>query len=264
MFLKKLISSFINIFGISLIMMVIFAPRKFKNFSFLLAIFLYFLATDFGSSKLAYLIEKNYLNQYFFYHSLTTNPKDIIILYKDIDYIVILSGGVNNNGELKEGSLQRTITALLVYKNIKKFYNKSPEIIILGGNIDKKNPTSIEIKKLIENLEINPKITYETESLDTFQNIKKLKEIKSKTNSKILIVTSAYHIPRVKVAIENTFNKNFLQNNILFLPCNFMYKYNYNWYDFLLSSEAIQKTNTIISEMIGIAYYKIYYKIKIS
>ncbi|MFN3995608.1 MAG: YdcF family protein [bacterium] len=120
------------------------------------------------------------------------------------------------------------------------------------------------MKKLIENLEINPKITYETESLDTFQNIKKLKEMKNKINSKILIVTSAYHIPRVKVAIENTFNKNFLQNNILFLPCNFMYKYNYNWYDFLLSSEAIQKTNTIISEIIGIAYYKIYYKIKIS
>ncbi|MEN3015091.1 MAG: YdcF family protein [bacterium] len=186
-------------------------------------------------------------------------------MFKEINKIVVLTGGIKANGELSEDSLSRLLTALLIYQAIKKYSNKEPEILILGKSIQYNTNIAKYMKLLVTS--IQPKylkdvnIFTENESLDTYQNVKNLKNFVN-SNDKIAIVTSAFHITRTKISIKNTFDKNFVQNNIIFVPCNYRYQYKISKYDFLPSIKNLETTNIALSEFVGIVYYKIYYSIK--
>ncbi len=265
MFLKKLITSLLTIQFLVFIPLFL-VKKKHINYILLALLITYFFSTTLGSNLIIYQLEKDYLNQYFFYKTLFESPENIIKLYQKVDKIVILAGGVNENFELAEESLQRTITALLIYKNLQKFYNKSTQIIILGGNLeDSKTPTSTAIKLLLTNIidYSNVKITEDKLSLDTYQNIENLKKILiNNKNEKILIISSAFHLKRVKLIIDNTFENQETKDSFLLVACNFKYKYKLTIYDFLPSTENLKNSNIALREIFGIIYYSIYYKIK--
>ncbi|MCX7758183.1 MAG: YdcF family protein [bacterium] len=222
----------------------------------------YFFSTDIGSNLAIAFLEKDYLQFYFLYYSTINNPENVIDLYKSADKIIVLGGGIKNNQELSEESLARTLTAIIIHTNLKKYYNITPEIIILGGSLYSNNPSSKYMKMLIENIE-PAKIIAETNSLDTHQNVKNLKKL-LKPSDKIIVITSAFHMKRTKISFYNNFSEDFIQNNITFIPCNFKYKFyeDINLYTLLPNFENLETTNIALTEIIGILYYNLYYKIK--
>lgn len=259
MFLKKLLSGLINVIFILFFIILFITPKERKKFIILLIIITYFFSTPIGSNIAIYPLEKDYLNQYFLYYSLINNPEKTITMYQNIDKIIVLAGGINDNKELSEDSMSRIITAIIIYKSMREIYNKTPEIIILGGDINKDNQTAKQMKLLIEKFE-KAKILEDNESLDTYQNVLNLKKI-IKKNDKILVITSAFHMKRTKITFYNIFDEEFIKYNVIFVPCCFRYKLYFNIYDLIPSFNHLSITNLSIREMIGILYYRIYLKI---
>lgn len=221
----------------------------------------YFFSTTIGANIAILPLEKEYINKYYFlYYSLIKNPNSTIKLFEKVDKIVVLMGGIRQNGELEESSFSRIITALLIYQNIKKYYNKETTIIILGGNIKSNSTSSEEAKILLEKLG-NIKIIAEKDSQDTFQNIRNLKNL-IKFNENLVVITSAFHIKRTKIAFYHTFSQNFVNNNVIFLPCDFKFTHKIDKYDLLPSTKNMEISNIALKEIVGILYYKLYYKIK--
>ncbi|MCS7243179.1 MAG: YdcF family protein [Candidatus Calescibacterium sp.] len=261
MVLKKILGSVINIYYITLFIIFILVPKNQKKYIFLIILIFYFFSTDIGSNSAIAFIEKDYLHLYFLYYSTINNPENVIDLYKNANKIIVLGGGIKNNRELSGESLARTLTAIIIHTNLRKYYNITPEIIILGGNLYNNNPSSKYMKMLIENIE-PAKIIAETNSLDTHQNVKNLKKLLTPSD-KIIVITSAFHMKRTKISFYNNFPKEFIENNITFIPCNFRYKFyeKMNLYTFLPNLENLETTNIALNETIGILYYNLYYKI---
>lgn len=259
MFIKKLLSGLINVVFIIFFIIFFITPKEKRKFIIFLFIITYFFSTPIGSNVAIYPLEKDYLNQYFLYYSLITNPEKTITMYKDVDKIIVLAGGINDNKELSKDSMSRIITAIIIYKSLKETYNKTPEIIILGGDINKDNQTAKQMKLLIEKFE-KAKIREDIDSLDTYQNVLNLKKIINEKD-KILVVTSAFHMKRAKITFYNIFNEKFVKYNVIFVPCSFRYKLYLNVYDLIPSFTYFSITNLAIREMIGILYYRIYLKI---
>lgn len=225
---------------------------------------MYFFSTPIGSNIAILPLEKDYLHHYFLYYSIVNNPESVISMYRETDKIVILGGGTKENKELGEESLSRTIVAALVYINLKRYYNKTPEIIILGGNLkNQNNPTSVNMKSLIRSIDHNAKIILETESQDTYQNIKKLKGF-LKLTDKAIIITSAFHMKRTEKILIHAFGKEFVQNSLTFIPVNFRYEYitTLTPYLFLPDMENIETTNIAFCEIVGSLYYALFYEYK--
>ena len=139
----------------------------------------------------------------------TEKCKSIDANYTNIDGIFVLAGGINKNGECHPFVIERLIAALDIYNKIKK-----PIFCIGGGSyhvppiLNKKGYTIHEstscAEYLIKNGIAPTNIYKEWASYDTIANgyFMFLKFILPFKMKKILVITSEFHMDRVRVILQ--------------------------------------------------------------
>lgn len=172
---------------------------------------------------------------------------------KKYDVGVVLGGFSNinkkNNTIAFGGSSDRLMQALTLYKN-----GKIGKILISSGSANLVN-TKIKEADLVNDYLLrigipDTAIIVENQSRNTIENAKYsfnlLKKIEPTAN--ILVITSAWHIPRAKL----NFTK-FFKSELAFYPTDYMGKRSFSFSDFVIpSSSAMGDWELIIKEWIGL------------
>jgi len=131
-------------------------------------------------------------------------------------FIVVLGGGINLKGELPETVYQRLNKAIEIYQ---KNLDKNPKIIVSGKysflyQQTNQFPPSTEAEKmalyLIKKGIPKKQIILEKKSKDTIGNAYFVKKIFLKKNEKKgIIITSLFHLERVKYVFKKIFGKDY-------------------------------------------------------
>jgi len=235
-FLKKLISYFIlppGIYIVAFLLIYFLAKGKFlKRFALLCALSLYLISVEPVKDMLIYPLENYY-----------KIPKVL-----EGDVIVVLGGGVYNNGRLKASSFKRLITAFLLYRKLKK------PIILSGGASINVIPEAEVMKELLKSFGVPEKEIYtDVRSRDTFENakfVKKMCEGRLKCE-KVILVTSGFHMPRA----VGVFRKAGLE--VIPYPTDLKFEGRYNVYSFFPKYSVFYDSSIAIREYIGLLFYKI-------
>ncbi len=179
---------------------------------------------------------------------------------KSFDAIVVLGGGAAGKGslrpanELSPSSTQRTICGVDLYT--KGF---APRIIFAGGDASifgEAPQEGVEMQRLALQLGVPEEATIvEGRSRTTYENAVETKQIVG--NGSILIVTSAYHIPRAL----SLFRKQGL--DVTPYPCHYLTqdRIEDGWdgdpFDLIPDIESLRKSTMAVNELVGILVYRI-------
>ena len=224
-----------------IILGIIFNLRK---FSLIGIIILIFSSLPIVSNKFIAYLEKDY------------QPIEISEV-ESADAIVVLSGMIKTIGDKENlkyefsDSIDRFFTGLDLFNN-----NKSPILILTRGKI----PWSFGIaegdylKKLAIEYGIpEEKIILTEEVQNTDQEAKAIKKILA-NNAKIILVTSAFHMPRAERVFKAA------EIKVIPFPVDFYNsKSKTTIMDFIPSAGALFDTSHFIREMIGRLYYNLKY-----
>ena len=232
-FLKKAISYFIlppGIFIVSFLLIFLLSKRKFvKKISLISAILLYLISVEPFKDFLYYPLEKPFEGE----KSLNG------------DVIVVLGGGVYNNGRLKASSYKRLITGFILHRKT------GLPIILSGGASINVIPEAKIMKKLLESFGVKKELIYaDLKSRDTYENAKYVKKICEKLNcKKIILVTSGFHMFRAKKTFESFGLK------VIPYPTDLKFEGKYNIYSIFPKYSVFYDSSIAIREYVGIAFY---------
>lgn len=235
-FLKKLISYFIlppGIFIISFLAIYIFTKQKIvKKLALFSALSLYLISIEPVKDLLIFPLESAYKAPQTFY----------------ADAIVVLGGGVYNNGKLKSSSYKRLITGFLLHRNM------DVPIILSGGAAINTIPEASVMRELLKAFGVKEdKIFTDVKSRDTAENAKYVKEICEKKLKcrKIVLVTSGFHMIRA----VNTFKKMGIE--VIPYPTDLKFEGKYNVYSLFPKYSVLYDSAIAIREYIGLVFYKL-------
>ncbi len=167
--------------------------------------------------------------------------------------IGLLLGGFSNYDNEKE-SLKAQFAGDRLVQTLKLYHQeKIDRILMSGGNgsfLEKNVPEALYTQAYLKAIKIpDSAIIIESESRNTKENFiyaNKILKSLNKPNAKILVITSAWHIPRTKLLAEKQGLK-----NITYYPTNSL-KDNYSFEDYLLpQSSAINGWEFLIKEWVG-------------
>ncbi|WP_131535998.1 YdcF family protein [Pedobacter nototheniae] len=172
---------------------------------------------------------------------------------KKFDVGIVLGGfsGINerNNQTQFNFSGDRLFQAIKLYKK-----GKISKILISGGSGNLINTKVKEADLTINYLrEIgipDADILIENQSRNTVENGKNSYAIiqKYKANASVLVITSAWHIPRSKLIFNTVFGK-----DLSYYPTNYLGETEYYFNDFLIpSADALVKWELILKEWCGL------------
>ncbi len=189
------------------------------------------------------------LEEDFYAQQLNTLPK--------ADAIVLLGGATSgltrggDMGDLNEAA-DRLLTALKLFK-----LSKAPLIIATGGALDDGKSEACIMRDMLELMGVPANsILLEEAALDTWQNATFTAEILDKMNTKkILLVTSAYHMPRALWV----FNR-ILSPNIEIVPASSDYQIsvdNVTLSRWVPNARDLFRSSIAIKEIIGFWIYRI-------
>jgi uncharacterized SAM-binding protein YcdF (DUF218 family) len=197
------------------------------------------------SSKLISYLEKDY-------------QRIEISEIESADAIVVLSGMIKHVGDTNNpkyefnDAVDRIFAGLDLFKN-----NKAPKLILTRGKL----PWNLGIaegeylKKFAIKYGIpEEKIILTQEVQNTDQEAKAIKNILLNNNAKIILVTSAFHMPRAE--------KSFKAVNISTIPFPVDFqnsKSKTNIMDFIPSGGSLGQTSHFVREVIGRFYYSLKY-----
>ena len=174
------------------------------------------------------------------------------------DAIVVLSGMLKTIKSDEGLSYEWNEASDRIYAGVELFRaNKATSLILTGGKL----PWSVGIpegeylRKVAINLGIPEKNILLTENVEnTDQEAKAINKLISKKNPKIILVTSAFHMPRA----QTIFNGNSI--NIIPFPVDFRNEaLKLTFMSFIPSVQSLEKTSLFFREMIGRTYYKLRY-----
>tara|TARA_Y100000389_G_C17313964_1_gene439456 strand:- start:61 stop:801 length:741 start_codon:yes stop_codon:yes gene_type:complete len=244
-YLHKILPLLISPLLIVLIIILIGTIFKSKKISLLGLLILIFCSLPIVSNKLIFYLEKDYSIQ------------DISTVSK-ADAIVVLSGMIeviktNNNLDYEfNDSIDRILSGIDLFKE-----NKAPLLILTNGKL----PWSIGIPEgeYLKNFSIKYGIPEESILLtknvqNTDQEAKSIKKLLNTNEANIILVTSAFHMPRAKKVFEAA--------NIKVIPFAVDFKNlanKVNFMDFIPSANSFRDTNHFVREMIGRLYYNFKY-----
>lgn len=166
----------------------------------------------------------------------------------------ILLGGFSNINKLNQQIVftsagDRFLQTVALYKQ-----GKIKKILITSGSsnlIHKEIKEADLVRNYLNKIGIpDSAILIENQSRNTIENAKFSKELINKINpqAKILVITSAWHIPRAKLIFSKFFEK-----DIQFYPTNHIGKTEYDLSDFIIpSSEALSNWNLLLKEWLGL------------
>jgi uncharacterized SAM-binding protein YcdF (DUF218 family) len=228
---------------ISLIFLgIIFKSKKISLLGFIVLIF---CSLPIISSKLISYLEKDYILQ---------NISNI----DKADAIVVLSGMLktikfNNKLEYEfNEKVDRILSGIDLFKN-----DKAPLLILTRGKL----PWSVGIpegeylKNFAMKFGIPEESIFLTDSVqNTHQEAKSVKKLLNSNEAKIILVTSAFHMPRAKKIFESY--------NIKVIPfaVDFINTHSkLTIIDFIPSASSFLVTSVFVREMIGRLYYSLKY-----
>lgn len=169
-------------------------------------------------------------------------------LSKNYDYGILLGGfsNVDMNGRIIFNvSSDRILQSIKLYRNgtIKK-------IILSGGNADlfKNKPKEADLAAdYLREIGIpDSAIVVENQSRNTKENLINSEKL-IQHNEKLLVISSAWHLPRVELIA-----KKLKLNNIDFYPTNPIYKWDMGWEDYLIPNiETMNKWDLLLKEWVG-------------
>lgn len=139
----------------------------------------------------------------------------------EIEYIILLGGGIKNDGSLPSSVINRCKTTIDFFNLLQNQNENLPKIIITGGTLPfKKYEEASAIKSfLIKNGLPEENLFTERKAQDTIQNFQFSKELictefnKTKDevlNSNILIITNYFHLNRAEFIAKRLGYKNIL------------------------------------------------------
>ena len=177
---------------------------------------------------------------------------------ENVDAIVVLSGMIRVVGDEENlkyeftDSVDRFFAGLDLFNN-----NKAPILILTRG----KMPWSIGIAEgeYLKELAIKYGISEENiiltdEVQNTDQEAKAIKKILTNDNARIILVTSAFHMPRAEKVFKAA------NINVIPFPVDFQNsKSKTTIMGFIPSAEALFDTSHFVREMIGRVYYNLKY-----
>ena len=216
-----------------------------KKTSFIGIIILIFCSMPIVSDKLIGYLESDYeLNQ--------------ISEIKKADSIVVLSGMVsiinNKKGLVYEwnDAVDRIFAGVELFKE-----NKATFLILTRGKL----PWSIGIpegeylREIAIKFGVPEKSILLTENVEnTDQEAKAIKKLFSKNNPKVILVTSAFHMPRAQIVFEAA------GINVTPFPVDFRYgARKLTFTDLIPSASSFSATSFFVREMIGRIYYTLKY-----
>lgn len=166
------------------------------------------------------------------------------------DVIVVLGGGSYNTGVLTDDSLKRLLTGFVLQKKL------NIPIILSGGSAITNLPESEVMKKVLIELGVDrSKIFTDVSSRDTIGNAFFTKKIcEANGFKKILLVTSAYHMPRSVLTFEK------IGLEIIPYPTDFKMDKRYNMYSYFPKMNVLQDSTKAIREYIGFIGYYLHFK----
>ena len=218
---------------------------KSKKISFLGVGILIFCSLPIISTKLISYLEKDHVLQ------------DISNIDK-ADAIVVLSGMlqmIKVDDELKyefRGEVDRILSGIDLFKN-----NKAPLLILTRGKYPWSEgiPEGEYLKDFAVKFGIPKENILLTDSVqNTYQEAKSVKKLLNSNEAKIILVTSASHMPRAKKIFETS--------NIKIIPfaVDFINSHSkLTVMDFIPSAYTFSITSFFVREMIGRLYYNLRY-----
>ncbi len=163
--------------------------RRFRKTFLFTALLFYLLSTTYVGTKLIAPLEHRY-------PALQHVPADV-------DAVVVLSGG-NTPGApnlpLMPGAFKRYMYGAMLAK---KYHLP----LIFSGGLHESDVAAVVTEELNNMLDLNLTVRYENRSLDTYENARyteKLLHDAGIAHPKILLVTSAFHMPRAKLLFDRT------------------------------------------------------------
>ena len=177
-------------------------------------------------------------------------PSDEVL--SDLDMVVILGGGMNISGGLREHAEARELTYARVFNGVRVFKRSGArKLALCGGSAEVMKGLALEL-----GVQESTIIT-EIRSRTTMENAAELvKLLPPAEQRQIGLVTSALHMLRS----EKTFKKHFPNDIIVPIPVNYIYSP--EWYylkHWIPSAKTLLNSNYAIHEWIGIVYYSIRY-----
>ena len=228
-----------------LIVILIGTYLKSKKISFFGLLFLIFCSLPIISNKLIFFLEKDY------------SRKEISNVSK-ADAIVVLSGMVSTiktNGKITyefNNAVDRILSGIDLFKE-----DKASFLILTNG----KMPWSLGIpegeylKKFSIKFGIPEDRILLTDNVqNTDQEAKSVKKLLKTNKANIILVTSAFHMPRAKKIFEAT--------NIKVIPFAVDFRTSIKKItiiDFMPSANSLKDTSNFFREMIGRLYYDLLY-----
>lgn len=172
---------------------------------------------------------------------------------KNYDIAIVLGGfsGLNkrNNQIQLNGNCDRLFQAVSLYQQ-----GRVKKILITSGNANLINNEVKEadlVKNFLHQICIpDSAVLIENQSRNTVENAKFSYTLIKKTmpNAKIVVVTTAWHIPRTKVIF-----KRFFGDGLDYLPTNYAGQADYNFDDFIIPDAGVFGTwNMLFKEWIGL------------
>ena len=225
-----------------IILGTIFKSKKITLFGIIILIF---CSLPIISSKLINYLEKDYILQ----DALTID---------NADAIVVLSGMLKTikvNDKLKYefgGGVDRILSGIDLFKN-----NKASLLILTKGQL----PWSLGMPEGEYLKEFAVKFGVPKESIlltdnvqNTDQEAKSVKKLLNSNDAKVILITSAFHMPRAKKVFE--------ASNIKVIPfaVDFINSHQkLTFMSFIPSAGALSGTSFFVREMIGRLYYNLKY-----
>ena len=231
---------FIVIFLI--ILGIIFKSRK---INLIVIIILIFCSLPIISNKLTAYLESEYTLQ----ETSGVNSADAIVVL----------GGMLRTIKTKDGlkyefndNVDRILSGIDLFKN-----NKAPLLILTRGKLPWSigKPEGEYLKDVAIKFGVPKKNILLTENVqNTDQEAKSVKKLLNKNNIKIILVTSAFHMPRAKIVFETTGIKT------IPFPVDFRNQVSrISFIDFIPSANSFKETSNFVREMIGRIYYNLKY-----
>jgi len=171
--------------------------------------------------------------------------------YQEVSFIILLLGGERNESDvfyssLSGATLQRTICLATFYKK----NNLNLPIIISGRDpLEQQSQEGRKVRELLLLFGIPSKnIFLEENSRNTKESAQALKKIVK--NKKVLLFTSAFHIPRSILYFKKE------KIDVIPFPCDFRKKESFSFLDLLPRFQAIENSSVALREYFGIlAFY---------
>ena len=244
-YLHKILPLLVSPLSIVLIIILIGTFFKSKKISLLGLLILIFCSVPIISNKLIFYLEKDYSLQ---------SVKDVT----KADAIVVLSGMISTiktkeklSYEFNE-SIDRIFSGMNLFKE-----NKAPLLILTNGKL----PWSVGIPEgeYLKDFSIKygipeDKILLTDDVQNTDQEAKAVAKLLNTNGANIILVTSAFHMPRAKKVFEAA--------NIKVIPFAVDFKTPINKItimDFIPSANSLKDTSHFFREMIGRLYYNFKY-----